>query len=271
MSEALKISMLSIALAACGGAPPSEGETLPRASFHPSDRASAEENLLGLGDAAFPELAPVWTAIASHPANEVGESVRVGESLAHCLRVVVVGDLVRGARRSWRRAFEEAGAECDDSREGSICQSELLPTLEIALDGEEPAALEAVAAELAIARERSISLSSCANDLPISRLASIDERLHAAGLLEPWRELHERVGASRMIELSWTRSADRGDEVAVVYRADEEALALAEDWAQRAGLSGVNDAWVRAEGALTIAIELDRTRGEVRLGVTRER
>jgi hypothetical protein len=104
-----------------------------------------------------------------------------------------------------------------------------------------------------------------------SRLATIDERLHREGLLEPWQPLHELLGARRFLELRWSRSAEGGHELHVRYGADEEAFELATEWARQSGLAGADGVWQRVGSPLSFVLELRATEPpEIELALTRD-
>ncbi len=250
----LWLAMLS--LAGCGA---------PAGAAHPSfaTRAGAhsagarEAHLLGVSEEAIPELAPLWPALSARAATEVVESLSVAEGAAvHCLSVMVAGDLAQEALEAWREGAR--GSTCEGEPSDVRCRRDataLRITAGEALD-EDVATLDAIAAEMGMPPEPSAMVVACVEGLSLSRLSRIDERLHVDGLLEPWHELHERLGARRFAELRWTRSASRGTELAVRYRADEEALELASEWARAAGLAADDGAWRWIDAAMRLALEL---------------
>jgi len=234
---------------ACGGPP-----APPPAPTSASGRGGAHDpraHLLGVSEEAFPELASLWPALSARPATEVIETFSVEEG-AHCLQVLVAGDFAQEALAAWREGVR--GLDCE-----ATCRRDGL-TLAIRAEGGDPppdaAMLEALAAEMGVPEEPSATALACVEAHGASRLARIDERLHVEGLLEPWRELHERLGERRFVELRWTRSAERGTELSVRYRADEEARELAIEWAQGAGLAADEGGWRLIDEPISLAVEL---------------
>jgi hypothetical protein len=219
-----------------------------------------EAHLFGLGEDAVPELASLWPALASRAAVEVTETLRVGrDGGVHCVHVVVAGDFAQEAFETWREAASSYDCEDDDEPRRIECRGEGV-TLAIQSDAGEfdpdAAALDALAVEMGVPGGPSASAMACVEGVGVSRLASIDERLHRSGLLEPWHELHERLGVRRFADLRWTRSSERGDELSVRYAGDEEAFALAEEWARDSGFSGGDGVWRRVSVPLAFSLEL---------------
>ncbi|MCZ7687142.1 MAG: hypothetical protein M5U28_53740 [Sandaracinaceae bacterium] len=268
----MRWAWLALAVAACGGAPAGDrgrlgGETGGHA------RPSPEEHLFGLTDEALPELAPIWPALSARAATELVETLRVEEGRAtHCVQIVVAGDLALEARAEWRRGAEQAAYACEEGQGEVSCAAEGA-TLRIVEDGgpdEAEPALEALAAEMGVETQPSSAAVACVEGLGPSRLATIDERLHLAGLLEPWLPLHEQLGGWRLLELRWSRG-ERGDEVAVRYRGDGEAFELATEWARASGLAGDGRVWQRVGSPLSLALELrDAEAPELELTLTRD-
>lgn len=246
-----------LALTACGapGGPSIAASVTSGAQRH----ERAEAHLFGITEQAFPELAPLWPALSARAATEVSEQLRVGEGgVVHCVELVVEGDLAREARAAWREGAAAAGYACElIAQDGSEvrCEHERTRLRVLAEDAptDDDASLEALASEMGVEPEPSSVAVACVDALPAARLARLDERLHRAGLLEPWHDLHEQLGARRLSEITWTRS-ERGDEVSVTYRADEEAIELAGLWARENGLVGVEGFWQRVGGPLRIAL-----------------
>jgi hypothetical protein len=253
MKRWLALVLLAGCGAPSGAAPPSFATSTGVAS-----ESAREAHLLGVTEAALPELAPLWPALSARAATEVVESLSVGEEGAavHCLQVIVAGDLAQEALEAWREGAR--GLECEGDASDERCRGErtaLRITSDTGAIDEEVAALDAIAAEMGMPPEPSATVAACVEGLSRARLARIDERLHVAGLLEPWHELHERLGARRFAELRWTRS-ERGTEVAVRYHADEEALELASEWARASGLAADDGAWRWIDAAMRLALEL---------------
>lgn len=268
----MRWAWLAVALASCGGAP-SGDRGLAGADVGGAHRRSAEERLFGLTEEAMPELAPIWPALSARAATELVEVLRVADgSASHCLHIVVAGDLALEARTEWRRGAERAAYACEPREAEVSCAGESA-TLRIVADGgpsdAEPV-LEALAAEMGVEAQPSSTAVACVEGLSASRLATIDERLHLAGLLEPWRPLHEQLGGWRLLELRWSRG-ERGDEVAVRYRGDGEAFELATEWARASGLAGDGRVWQRVGSPLSLALELrDAEPPELELTLTRD-
>lgn len=265
---------LALALAACGGAGPAGAGSPAGGSIGAAVHARSAEHLFGLTEVALPELAPIWPALSSRAATEVTETLRVDEERAtHCVHVVVAGDLAMEARAEWQRGAEQAGYACEPGEGELRCASEStsLRVWEDGEPGEEALALEALAAEMGVPAEPSSTVIACVEGLSPSRLATIDERLHREALLEPWEPLHELLGGRRFVELRWSRSPERGDELQVRYRADEEAFELAVEWARTNGLAGADGVWQRVGHPLSFALELRESDSpEIELALTRE-
>lgn len=215
---------------------------------------------MGLTEEAFPELAPLWPSLSAYPALEVVETFSI-ERAAHCLHVAVAGDFAPAAVVAWNEAALALGCE----GEAAACRGVTLAIGMEAHPGPEVASLEALAVEMGVPSEPSAVLSACVPAYGRARLARIDERLHRAGLLEPWRELHERLGTHRFVELRWSRTETSGIELSVHYRADPEARELAVEWAREAGLLADDDGRRRIEPSRGLALELDEERIELLL------
>ncbi len=258
--RALGLASVLVVAVGCGG--PGTVAVAPAiaGSVHHPERAEA--HLFGLTEDAFPELAPLWPALSARPATEVAERMHIeGDEVDHCLRVVVAGDLAVEAREAWLAGARSVGYACapaDPAAPEVRCERDQ-EALVVWADGgpEDPdaARLEALATELGVPAEPSSTVKACERALPPARLASVDARLHRAGLLEPWRDLHERLGTRRLIEIGWTR-AERGDEVRVRYRSDPEAFEQATSWARGAGLAGADGSWRRIDAPLSFALAL---------------
>ncbi|HEY8427552.1 MAG TPA: hypothetical protein VIL20_04225 [Sandaracinaceae bacterium] len=262
------------ALAACGGAT-ADGAGELAVAPSTARSASPEEHLFGLTEEALPELAPIWPALSARAATEVSETLRIeGERATHCVHVVVAGDFAIEAHREWRRGAEGAGFACEELEGGFRCADGGV-ALRVWADGgpdQGAPALEALAAEMGVDEEPSSTAVACVEGLGRARLATIDERLHRAALLEPWQPLHERLGAWRFLELRWSRRAE-GDELCVRYRGDDEALELASEWARENGLAEADGAFQRVGRPLSFALELrpaDEDAPEIELVLTRE-
>src|SRR5262245_42088043 len=108
-----RLAAVVFLLAACGGAPHTSSSADPSASAAESIPGTPAHNLLGLTEDAFPELASIWPSLSEHAATEVVETLLIGESATHCVRVTVSGDLASAAFGAWSRGADGAELVCE--------------------------------------------------------------------------------------------------------------------------------------------------------------